>query len=156
MEVIPKANEGDPANAGDQGNVVYDPSALVSRIVDGDRSAESELVHRYRRGVSRILSRLIGQHAVVEDLTQDTFQVTFEKIRRGDLREPASLSGFICNIARNLAMDHFRRASKAEKAETELSRASRSLPDPLDQVLAAEKAAIVRRVLDELRPARDR
>ena len=91
----------------------------------------------------------------MEDLAQDTFQLTLEKIRRGDLREPDKLSGFVCNIARNLAIDYFRRASRHEKMKSELHKDSASPPGPLDQVLAAEKADIVRRILNELRPARD-
>jgi RNA polymerase sigma-70 factor (ECF subfamily) len=143
MEVIPKADDA-PNFAG-----------LVGKIRAGDREAESELVDRYRRGVLVILTRIVGQRPAVEDLSQDTFQLTLEKIRRGDLREPDKLSGFVCNIARNLAIDYFRRASRHEKMKSELHKDSLSPPDPLDQVLTAEKAVIVRRILNELRPARD-
>ena len=131
-------------------------ATLVERILSGDRSAEAELVERYRRGVSVILMRAMGQRSMIEDLLQDTFQVALEKIRRGDLREPEKLSGFMCNLARNLAIDHVRRASRHERAERELQLNSPAPPDALQRLLAAEKAGIVRRILNELRPARDR
>ena len=143
MEVSPKPN--DPPT-----------SALVARILSGDRNAEAELVDRYRRGLSVILARATGQPTLTEDLLQDTFRVAIEKIRRGELREPEKLSGFICNIARNLAIDHFRRTSRHERVERERQIDPPFAPNPLEQVLAAEKAAIVRRILEELRPARDR
>jgi RNA polymerase sigma-70 factor (ECF subfamily) len=129
---------------------------LVTRIFSGDRNAETELVERYSRGVSVILMRATGQRWMMEDLVQDTFQLVLEKLRRGELRCPERLSAFICNIARNLAIDCFRRTARHERAEREQPLHSPASPDPLQEVLAAEKASIVRRMLNELNPARDR
>jgi RNA polymerase sigma-70 factor (ECF subfamily) len=131
-------------------------ASLVARILAGDRNAEAELVEHYSRGVALILVRSAGGGPINEDLRQDTFQLTIQKIRRGELRDPERLPGFICNIARNLAVDYFRRTSRHERVERDLPVAAPAPPDALEQVLAAEKAAIVRRILSELRPERDR
>lgn len=131
---------------------------LVSRIRAGDRQAESELVERYSRGVMAIISREAHDRAVAEDLHQETFRVALEKIRQGDVREPERLSGFICGVARNLVIDHFRRAARQESA-TEIEEAAH-LPDPgadqLQELLRKEKADLVRQVLMEMPNARDR
>jgi hypothetical protein len=37
-------------------------------------------------------------------LYQETFRIALEKIRRGDVREPEKLSGFMGGIARNLVI----------------------------------------------------
>lgn len=132
------------------------PGTLVERIIQGDRAAETELVERFRRGVALILARETHGSGVHDDLLQDTFQVALEKIRRGEVREPEKIAGFICNLARNLAIDHFRRESRHESAGRELPGDAGDSPDPLQQVLAAERAAIARRVLEELQPERDR
>jgi len=87
---------------------------LVSRIRAGDRRAEEELVGRYGRGVAIIIRREVRQAAAAADLTQETLRIALEKIRRGDLREPEKLSGFICGLARNLAIGHHRRSSREE------------------------------------------
>ena len=137
-------------------NELENSAILVSRILSGDVTAEAQLIDRYSRGINVILIRTIGKHAIAEDLLQDTFRLTLEKIRRGDLREPEKLSGFICNIARNLAIDYFRRVSRHETLNQQFPPGSSTLKTPLEQVLLAEKAAIVRRILDELRPRRDR
>jgi RNA polymerase sigma-70 factor (ECF subfamily) len=137
-------------------NELESPATLVGRILSGDVSAEAELVDRYHRGVNMILLRAAGQRSIAEDLVQDTFRLSLEKIRRGDLREPEKLSGFICNIARNLAIAHFRRTSRQETLEEQAGLSPVSHEDPLQHVLSAEKAAIVRRILDELRSSRDR
>jgi len=137
-------------------NELESAATLVSRIVSGEATAEAELVDRYKRGVTVILMRAAGQRSIAEDLLQDTFRLTLEKIRRGELREPERLSGFICNIARNLATGHFRRASRQEPLEEQTRLSAIANDDPLQRLLAAEKAAIVRRILDELRSPRDR
>jgi RNA polymerase sigma-70 factor, ECF subfamily len=132
---------------------------LVSRILAGDRNAEAELVERYHRGVTAIIRREVGGAVgAAEDLYQETFRIALEKIRRGDLREPEKLSGFVCAVARNLVIDYFRRASRRESL-TEIEDAAPT-PDPapsqIDQLLQRERAAIVRQVIDELPSDRDR
>jgi hypothetical protein len=68
---------------------------LVQSIGAGESGAEDEMVRRYSRGVSVLLGRAAGDRAAVEDLYQETFRVCLDKIRRGELREPEKLSGFI-------------------------------------------------------------
>lgn len=125
---------------------------LVARILAGEKAAESELIERYRRGVSIILHRATRDHSLSEDLSQDTFQLTLEKIRGGEVREPEKLSGFICSVARNLATDHYRRARRSEQVDdpeaVELIAAT--APSQLDRVLQAETSKRVRQLLSEL------
>jgi len=130
---------------------------LVGRIRAGDAAAESELVARYRRGVTIVIHRASSDASAVDDLYQQTFQIALEKIRRGDVREPEKLSGFICSLARNLVIDHFRRvAARRFTSPVEGARAADPAPGPLESLLRVEKASIVRRVLAELPSERDR
>lgn len=135
-----------------------DAVQLVARIRAGERAAEGELVQRYTRGVSIILRRLAGTAAVADDLYQDVFLRAVEKIRAGEVRDPERLSGFICGLARNLAIDYFRRrAPERASAEPEagLSIADPA-PGPLARVLHLEDSAVVRQVMNELPSDRDR
>jgi RNA polymerase sigma-70 factor (ECF subfamily) len=130
---------------------------LVRRIRAGDAAAESELVSRYGRGVTILVHRSSSEASAVDDLCQQTFQIALEKIRRGDLREPEKLSGFMCSLARNLVIDHFRKAAAHRfPASTEGTSAADPAPGPLESLLRVEKASIVRRVLAELPSERDR
>jgi len=130
---------------------------LASRIRTGDRIAEEELVSRFNRGVTLLLRRSAGDPSLVEDLAQETFRIALEKIRRGDLREPGKVAGFLCSLARNLAIEHFRRASSRRipdpPPEDSLSGEG---PDPLELLLREEQARIVREILAELPTDRDR
>jgi RNA polymerase sigma-70 factor (ECF subfamily) len=133
------------------------PASLVGRIRDGDRTAEAELVGRYRRAVTVVLSGSRRDPAAIDDLFQETFRIAIEKIRAGAVREPEKLAGFLSGLARNLAIEHFRKAAKhrsAGRADPE------ALPSadggPLEDLLRSERAAITRRVLTELSSDRDR
>ena len=129
----------------------------MGRIRQGDRQAEDELVRRYRRGVSVILRAESSVAAAVDDLFQETFRIALEKIRRGDLREPKKLSGFICSLARNLVIDHFRRVSaRRTSGPLEPAELASPRPDPLENLLRTERGAIVKRVLSEMASDRDR
>ena len=130
---------------------------LVRRICAGDAAAENELVSRYGRGVTILIHRSSSDASALDDIYQQTFQIALEKIRRGDLREPEKLSGFICSLARNLVIDHFRRAAAHRFPGTVgATRATDPAPGPLESLLRVEKASIVRRVLAELPSERDR
>ena len=71
---------------------------LVARIIQRDPSAEEELVHRYSRGVSFILSGSIANPSAVEDLRQETFRIALEKIRNGDVREPVAAGSALDDV----------------------------------------------------------
>lgn len=132
------------------------PAELVRRIRGGDAAAESELVSRYGRGVTILIQRASSDASAVDDLYQQTFQLALEKIRRGDLREPERLSGFMCSLARNLVIDHFRRTPNRFPVSVEGSGPVDPASGPLESLLRVEKASIVRRVLAELPSERDR
>ncbi len=130
---------------------------LVRGIREGDARAEGELVARYGRGVATVIRRSSRDAAAAEELYQQTFQIALEKIRRGDVREPEKLGGFLCSLARNVVIGHYRRAAERQPgAPLEDARAADPAPGPLEELLTTEKAAIVRRVLDELPTPRDR
>ena len=129
----------------------------MGRIRAGDPEAESELVSRYGRGVSMLIHRSSSDSSAVDDLYQQTFQIALEKIRRGDVREPEKLSGFIVSLARNLVIDHFRKtASRRTTGPSEGIEAADPAPGPLESLMTVERAALVRRVLSILPSERDR
>ena len=140
-----------PAETADCG-----PEELVRRIRAGDHPAEEELVRRYRRGVGAVLRRAGADPATADDLSQETFAMSLRKIRAGEVREPERLAGFLCSLARNLAIEHFRKAGTRRTAGLPDTDFPSSAPSPLDDLLRAERAAVVRKVLAELPSERDR
>lgn len=105
-----------------------------------------------------ILDRHTNGRPEAEDLFQDTFRIGLEKLRRGELREPAKLPGFLAQIARSLAIEHYRKITRRKTdADSEaVLDAVASGESPLAGLLARENAALVRRVLQDLANERDR
>jgi RNA polymerase sigma-70 factor (ECF subfamily) len=140
-----------------------DPAVLVRRIQAGDGSAEAELVARFSHGLLLMLRQLARNPALADDLHQETLALVLQKIRRGEVREPERLAGFIRSTARNLFIADRRkeaRYSPLDEGEEAPERPEHLLADrtapPLDQVLAEEEARQVRHLLSELRFDRDR
>lgn len=134
------------------------PELLVARIQAGDRRAEERLVEIYGRGVAILLDRHTNGRPEAEDLFQDTFRLVVEKLRKGELREPAALPGFVVQIARSLAIEYYRKAAR-RKTDTDSEAGAEAVAphaSPLNELLDRENAALVRRVLGELANERDR
>jgi RNA polymerase sigma-70 factor, ECF subfamily len=131
---------------------------LVSRLVSGDSASEEEIIRRYKGGIRFVIDQIVRNEFVTADLCQDTFATVITKIRRGDLREPERLSGFVCSVARNLAIAYIRVNRREVKHQTisEIEQISDTDPNPLERVLTQEKAAVVRKVINELPNERDR
>lgn len=147
-------------NEAEAGRPGSDPSVdLVHRIVSGDPAAEAELVERFSRALTFLLRRLTRDEAAADDLYQETFRLVIEKVRRGELREPERLPGFVSSMARNLFLGSARRTGRRQQWHGD-PETTEVAPDPapgqLARLLAQERAAAVRRVLAELKNDRDR
>ena len=131
---------------------------LVKRIIAGDLHAEEELIRRYRDGVSIIIMQIVRDSPLAEDLSQETFMKALEKIRQGDVREPEKLSGFICGMAKYIAIDCVRRIRRSsnQKETGEAEQVPDPAPDQLEQLCRKERNEIIRRVIYDLKIERDR
>jgi RNA polymerase sigma-70 factor (ECF subfamily) len=129
---------------------------LVDRIRGGDPGAAEELIERYSRAVTMVLHRAVRNRAEAEDLFQETFRIAIEKIRAGDVRQPERISGFICGLANNLIIEHFRRGARRNMEAVDAATTASPAPGQLDKILREERARIARRVLNELPLERDR
>lgn len=130
---------------------------LVRRIAAGEAAAEAEMVERYSRGLTFMLRRMTGRPDLADDLHQETFRVVLERLRDRGLEDPGRLSGFLHRTARNLFLGDYR---KQARRRMEALEESQPPPDPspgqLDRAVLDEEAALVRRLLTELEPERDR
>lgn len=116
------------------------------------------MIAHFRRPVALLLDRHTGGRAEREDLFQDTFRLALEKLRRGELREPEKLPGFLAHLARNLAIEHYRKVGrrKTDSVPTEALDRPADGANALDDLLAGEQASLARKVIGELGTARDR
>lgn len=133
------------------------PTTLAQRIRAGDRSAEEELVRAFTRGVRVILRHVARDPALVDDLHQETFRLGLERIRAGALRDESQPGAFLAGLARNLAIEHFRKARRTvPEDEASLERTPSGTPSATEQLEREEDARRVAKVLEALPTERDR
>lgn len=132
---------------------------LSRRIHEGDVSAESELVRQFEPGLRVLLRRRTGgDHALVQDLVQETLIIVIQRLRGPGIEEPQKLAAFAAQTARNLAIASLR---KSERQKTDVDgEATERRADPMGDVETraadVEAALAVRALLRELPQPRDR
>lgn len=127
--------------------------------------ASEELRAFYDRMLPRIhgyFVRRVGDIAVAEDLTQETFLSAVRELRRG--RRVEHLDAWVFSIARRRLVDHWRGREREERrmARAAAEVATRPLPSAIGDLAAAEtlaalgalpgaqRAALVLHYLDDL------
>lgn len=121
---------------------------LLIQAARRDPAAFGELYQLYVEPVYRYLYSKLGSVPEAEDLTAQTFMAAFENFHH--FRQDDRFAPWLFTIARNKAMDYFRRAKPALELDPESPIASGE--DVLAQVIQSEQAqALARqiRLLDE-------
>ncbi|MDP2535901.1 RNA polymerase sigma factor [Alteromonas stellipolaris] len=136
-------------------------TALVKRILAGDAAAELQMIERYKRGLRYVLRRKCHDLDLTADISQETWRIVIERIRNNELREPAKLSAFILQTAKNLLLMHFRKSDikrqqtgMGEALESEYSGPSTQSPE--DALERHNLGLLVQTVIKELNTPRDR
>ena len=81
---------------------------LVSEALGGSQSAFEQIVRRYQRPVISLISRMVGDRGVAEELAQESFVKAFRNLGGFDVTR--RLSSWLFRIAHNTALDWLRRA----------------------------------------------
>jgi RNA polymerase sigma factor (sigma-70 family) len=83
-------------------------AALVAQVAAGHVEAEAALIELFLPRVRAMMRARMGNADLARDLTQDTLVEVLKAARRGQIREPERLVGFVHGVARNLANSHAR------------------------------------------------
>ena len=76
-----------------------DDVQLIQRVLEGDDTAFSALVRKYRRSVHALAWRKIGDFHIAEDITQDAFLKAYQGL--STLKEPQSFASWLYVITAN-------------------------------------------------------
>ena len=95
-----------------------DDAARVRAARAGDRQAFGELYQGYARMVHGLLLARVPP-ADADDLAQEVFLQAWRELRK--LRDDAAFGGWLAQIARNRARDHFRRARPQDELPESLA-----------------------------------
>lgn len=125
-----------------------------ARLRRGEPDAFDALLARYQNRLYRYLLRLTANPAAAEDLFQETWLKVITRIHRYDERRP--FEPWLFSVARNLAIDHLRKASPesldepSESGETRIARLGADEPGSLERLLERERRGLLERKLEEL------
>lgn len=133
-------------------------TVLVNRIGRGDPQAETEMVERYSRGLRYLLRRKTRDPELAEDLLQETWAVALQRLRGPSIDNPGRLAGFLCGVARHLALNEVRKAArqKTSPGSDILDLIPDDQPSPVRNASRAEICRHVRKLLGDLSQERDR
>jgi RNA polymerase sigma-70 factor (ECF subfamily) len=92
---------------------------LVMRIHRGDDSGMEDLYRLFSRGIRFYLCRQLGMQEL-DDKVHDTFLIVVQAIRRGDLREPDRLMGFVRTVVRRQVAAHIDHVVHSRRDELHL------------------------------------
>jgi RNA polymerase sigma-70 factor, ECF subfamily len=112
---------------------------LVDSIQRGERGGMEELYRVFSRGVRFYLCRQLGPQDL-DDKVHDTFLIVVQAIRKGELREPERLMGFVRTVVRRQVAAQIDRAVQSRREQAELDTSSAVS----DQRETPEQAAISR------------
>ena len=139
-----------PAPRGSKLSSAVDPQDLVERCRAGDAEAFREIFRQYRSEVARLVHRMLGRSADLEDIVQEVFLQVHRSIR--DFQGKARFSTWLYRVTVNVVLMH-RRAAKSRPVfsvapDGLVPADARALPD--DQVARLRRGRAFYRLLDRL------
>ncbi len=154
-----------PAPAADTSEPAQDPqekakpafpavdwAALVEQIKAGGDAGMEQLYKLFSRGIRYYLCRQLGPQEL-EDKVHDTFLIVVNAIRKGDLREPERLMGFVRTVVRRQVAAYIEQAvhTRREQAdlETGITVADRK-QNPEQEAILRQKSELMKSALEAL------
>jgi RNA polymerase sigma-70 factor, ECF subfamily len=139
-------------------------AAIMLRVAEGDEAGFNYLAGKYHRPMIHFLFRMVGNHAVAEELAQEVFLRVYRA--RSSYRAEARFTTWLYRIATNLAVNYARDTKSERTAQTVYLDAADeetgTTPDLADvdpsvevRLLRDERMAAIRRHVMEL-PERQR
>ena len=128
---------------------------LIHRILDGDDTAFTELVTKYRKSVHALVWRKIGDFHIAEEITQDTFLKAYQKL--STLKRPQRFASWLYVIAsrRCLAWQRKKRIltkslEETSSAQIEKATYSQYVVDENTRITAETQRDVVKKLLAKL------
>lgn len=126
--------------------------SLIDRLRANDPDAMTELYQVFAKGIRFSLSRRIG-YQELDDCIHDAFISVVQSIRRGDLRDPGRLMGFVRTIVSRTVGDRIQREIQNRRDTIELENAdhvSDQRDNPEKSIIRQQRLNIIGEVLAKM------
>ncbi|MBI5532064.1 MAG: sigma-70 family RNA polymerase sigma factor [Deltaproteobacteria bacterium] len=122
---------------------------IVARCKQGDRAAFRVLFQRHRSDVARLVFRMLGPKADLEDIIQEVFLQVFRSL--GDFRGEARFTTWLHRLTVNVVLMHRRAARSRPNFTDEVpAEAEAHTAHPDDDAIRRERIRAFYAVLDRL------
>jgi RNA polymerase sigma factor (sigma-70 family) len=124
-------------------------ASVVRKIQSGDDAGLKELYDVFLSGVRFYLFRQLGPRDL-DDRVHDTFLIVVDSIRKGELREPERLMGFVRTVARRQVAAHIEKAARQRRDHSDFDPAMAVAdrdPDPEERAIRQQRNEILRELL---------
>lgn len=125
---------------------------LVSQIKAGEDAGMEQLYKLFSRGIRYYLCRQLGPQEL-EDKVHDTFLIVVNAIKRGDLREPERLMGFVRTIVRRQVAAYIEQVVHTRRDQTDLESGVIIVDrkqNPEQEAIIRQKAELMKSALEGL------
>jgi len=127
-----------------------DWAVLVTGVRDGDPAAMAELYGIFAKGIRYFLLRHLGPEDI-DDKVHDCFVIVTQAIRKGDLREPERLMGYVRTVVKRQIALSIDIAIHRRRMRVDFDDSMCALSDwhdnPERKLIARQRAEIARKVL---------
>jgi RNA polymerase sigma-70 factor (ECF subfamily) len=145
-------SEDEAKNSATATTNAVDWAALVAQIKAGEDAGLEFLYGQFSRGIRYYLCRHLGPEEL-DDRVHDTFLVVVQAIKKGDLREPERLMGFVRTIVRRQVAAYIDQAVQTRKDQADIECGVTVVDgkgDPEQQAIARQKKQLMKSVLESL------
>ena len=138
--------------AGRQDLHAIDWHLLVQQIKAGEEDGMEQLYKLFSRGIRFYLCRQLGPQEL-EDKVHDTFLIVVNAVKRGDLREPDRLMGFVRTVVRRQVAAYIEQAVHLRREQAELESGASVVDrsqNPEEEAMFKQKAELMKSALGAL------
>lgn len=124
------------------------------------KSPGQQTILRNMAGLRAQLARVAGSAELASDLLQDAVVTALQKLNAGEITDPQHLDGYIYRVALNHLRNHRRKDRShtvdSQGVATALGLGESETHRPTESLEADQWAEVVKRLLQEVSPVRDR
>lgn len=129
--------------------------ALVKQYVQGNEACLEMLIDRHKDRLFTTIILIVKDSYIAEDLFQETFIKIIRNLKRGKYNEEGKFLPWAIRIARNMAIDYFRKMKRMptvtnSDGEDVFRKIKIAVDNREEQLIRTEKENIVRKVIDQL------
>jgi RNA polymerase sigma-70 factor, ECF subfamily len=113
----------------------YPDNLLLKLVEEGDKQAFGQLYQRYVKEIYRFVFFKTGTEEIAEDITEDTFIRTWERLINSNPSERSinHLRAWLYQTANNLVIDHYRKTKHVEFIDN-LFRSKKASPEKIAEI----------------------